>query len=249
MGGPVPSRSSRRSSSFGVAVTRSRTGNRRFLCLEADTLTETEPEGRARYSVDARHRAQSTARQEERDDERPERVACAHRLLTNFARPASSAIACFRPRPTAVRARLDPLAPACLSPLLSAPSSLHPSQQTTCPPPARTVAQTSFIPSTALPPSSSLVVTRGARARRSRRKLKLSRVSFMLCTRRWQKDASTLFAGRLTWYVLRYFRDRELFMAVWRTRYLSDFELCSFVGFGYVSVALGQFLFNRFGYL
>lgn len=68
-----------------------------FPRYEPDTLTnEEERNGRATQ--------QDT--QEERDDVRPERVACAHRLLTNFTRRASSTISCFRLCPTAVRVLL-----------------------------------------------------------------------------------------------------------------------------------------------
>lgn len=45
-------------------------------------------------------------RREVRNDVRPERVACAHRLLTNFTRRASSTISCLRLCCTGVHARL-----------------------------------------------------------------------------------------------------------------------------------------------
>ena len=48
-------------------------------------------------------------RREVRNDVRPERVACAHRLLTNFTRRASSTISCLRLCCTGVHAPLDPL--------------------------------------------------------------------------------------------------------------------------------------------
>lgn len=48
-------------------------------------------------------------RREVRNDVRPERVACAHRLLTNFTRRASSTICCLRLCCTGVHAPLDPL--------------------------------------------------------------------------------------------------------------------------------------------
>lgn len=69
-------------------------------------------------------------RREVRNDVRPERVACAHRLLTNFTRRASSTISCLRLCCTGVHAPLDPLS---LSPSprfisivsFSAPLSFH----------------------------------------------------------------------------------------------------------------------------